>query len=149
MKIAAIFKYSLILIVVLTSLVLFSSCGSGTSTPTVAPATTLANSPTTPAPTATPQNVTKDLTAQNIAFDLKTINVPAGSVVTINFVNKDTVPHNFALYTDSSANTPLFVGKVINKGQITYNFNAPDAPGSYFFRCDVHPLAMVGTFIVQ
>jgi plastocyanin len=30
----------------------------------------------------------------------------------------------------------------------TYTFEAPD-PGEYFFRCDVHPVDMTGTFVVR
>ncbi|OGO07454.1 MAG: hypothetical protein A2Y92_02725 [Chloroflexi bacterium RBG_13_57_8] len=84
-----------------------------------------------------------------MAFDKQTITVPAGASVTMNFVNEDSVPHNFALYTDSSAATPIFVGEVIGKRSIVYSFVAPGTPGSYFFRCDVHPISMTGTFVVQ
>lgn len=31
----------------------------------------------------------------------------------------------------------------------TYTFTAPSTPGTYFFRCDVHPTVMTGQFIVQ
>jgi plastocyanin len=100
---------------------------------------------------AGPQEVTIDLTAQNIAFDTKTITVPAGSRVTINFDNKDSgVPHNFAVYTDSSATTSIFKGKIITgPAKTTYIFDAPTAPGTYFFRCDVHPTQMNGQFVVE
>jgi len=30
----------------------------------------------------------------------------------------------------------------------TYTFTAPSTPGTYFFRCDVHPETMTGQFIV-
>ena len=43
---------------------------------------------------------------KNMAFDKNSIAVPVGANVTINFNNKDTIPHNFALYTNSSAATP-------------------------------------------
>jgi hypothetical protein len=33
----------------------------------------------------------------------------------------------------------IFSGDIITGGKnITYRFNAPDTPGTYFFRCDVH-----------
>ena len=99
--------------------------------------------------TDTAKKVSIDLTAQNIAFDKSTITAPAGAKVTMNFVNKDSMPHNFALYTDSSAATSIFVGKIINKGSVTYSFTAPEKPGSYFFRCDVHPVKMTGAFVAQ
>ncbi len=66
------------------------------------------------------------------------------------FVNNDVnIPHNFALYTDSKATTPIFVGNLVSGPvTVTYTFTAPATPGHYFFRCDVHPETMTGTFIV-
>jgi plastocyanin len=90
------------------------------------------------------------LTSQNIAFDKNTISVPAGSTVVMTFVNNDAgVPHNFALYTDSSASQKLFAGDFVTGVKtVTYTFTAPSKPGNYFFRCDVHPTVMYGTFVV-
>ncbi len=90
------------------------------------------------------------LTAKNVAFDKNTITVPAGSKVTMTFVNNDSgVPHNFALYTDSSAATSIFKGTVVTgPSTTTYTFTAPGTAGTYFFRCDVHPETMTGSFIV-
>jgi plastocyanin len=86
-----------------------------------------------------------------MAFDQSTITVSAGAQVTINFNNKDSgIPHNFSLYTDSSASKSLFIGQTITGPKtITYTFTAPATPGNYFFRCDVHPTIMTGTFAVQ
>lgn len=98
-----------------------------------------------------PQGVTIDLTAENTAFDMKTITVPVGARVTINFNNKDSgVPHNFAAYTDSSGTTAIFKGGIVTgPAETTYTFTAPSKPGTYFFRCDVHPTVMTGQFIVK
>jgi len=106
-------------------------------------------STSTPSPPAG-THVMIDLTAQNIAFNQSTITVPNSVEVMINFENKDNgMPHNFAIYTDSSAEKSLFVGQIITgPSQITYTFPAP-ASGTYFFRCDVHPTVMTGTFIVK
>jgi cytochrome c oxidase subunit II len=106
------------------------------------------STPPTPAPGV---HVMVDLMAQNIMFDKSTITVPAGAEVMINFDNKDAgVPHNFALYTDSSATTLIFRGNIITGPKtITYTFTAPATPGNYFFRCDVHPTMMTGTLVVQ
>jgi plastocyanin len=101
---------------------------------------------------STPQAVTINLTAQNIAFDKSSITVPAGASVTIHFDNKDAgIPHNFSVYTDSSATTAIFIGQPTITGLATvdYKFTAPATPGTYFFRCDVHPSNMTGSFIVQ
>jgi len=97
------------------------------------------------------KSVTIDLVAQNISFDKSTITVPAGAEVTVNFDNKDSgIPHNFAVYHSAAANNPIFKGKVITGPQkITYKFTAPSSPGTYYFRCDVHPTIMTGQFIVK
>jgi plastocyanin len=117
----------------------------GTTTPAV---TTMP--PTIPTPSGGGNTVQVTLTAQNIAFDKSTITVPAGSTVVMVFNNMDSgVPHNFALYTDLHATSRIFVGD-FNTGPktVTYTFTAPATPGNYFFRCDVHPETMTGTFTV-
>ncbi len=116
----------------------------GTLVVTAAPVTP----PVTTAPTG--QTVQVTLTAKNIAFDKSTITVPHGATVVMTFVNNDQgIPHNFALYTDSHATTPIFVGTIVTGvTTTTYTFTAPSAPGNYFFRCDVHPTQMTGTFVV-
>lgn len=75
------------------------------------------------------------------------MSAPAGASVTIIFNNKDSMPHNFALYTDSRAATVIFRGEIIGQKTINYQFTTPTTPGTYFFRCDVHP-AMAGSFVV-
>ncbi len=84
-----------------------------------------------------------------MAFDMTTITVPAGAAVTMNFSNKDVVPHDFALYTDSTAVTVIYKSDTVaGSSSKTYTFNAPTTPGTYYFRCDIHPLAMKGSFVV-
>lgn len=75
------------------------------------------------------------------AFDKESITIPADSTVAINFDNQDSrIPHNFAVYTDSSGNDVIFRGDIItgpmNK---TYTFKAPHDPGTYSFMCDIPP----------
>ena len=105
----------------------------------------------TPAPASTAMpTATVNLVAKDISFNLNTLTVSVGADVTINFDNQDSVPHNFALYTDSTARTPIFQGNIISgPGTATYKFMAPMQPGTYFFRCDVHPTMMIGSFIVK
>ncbi len=97
------------------------------------------------------KNVTINLTAKNSAFNTSTITVPAGSNVTISFDNLDTgVEHNFALYETAEATKKIYDGdEIVGPAEITYNFIAPDKPGTYFFRCDDHPEKMTGQFVVQ
>ncbi len=114
------------------------------STPVPSPA------PSTAATLPAGKSVSINLVAQNTAFDLGTINVPAGASVTINFTNRDSIPHNFALYTDGTAQTLIFRGQIITApATASYTFTAPAKPGTYFFRCDVHPMLMTGSFVVQ
>jgi len=96
------------------------------------------------------QTVAMTLTCQNIAFDKPTLTAPTGSHVVMTFVNNDgSVAHNFALYTDSSATKKIFVSDFITGAKTsTYEFDVPSTPGTYFFRCDVHPTIVFGTFIV-
>jgi plastocyanin len=111
-----------------------------------------------PAPAGTPeliedfegQSVT--LVAQNIAFDTRQITVQSGGRVRIRLDNRDAVQHNVAVYVSSTSTTPASPGSV----GLTFTGPAMDdtvfdtpAAGSYFFRCDVHPTTMTGTFTVQ
>lgn len=111
--------------------------------------------PGTTIPTVTPtvsptedRGIRVKITAKNFAFDLSTITVPAGSQVMVEFENEDRAAHNVAFYTTPSVTTTIYKGEIITgPSKITYTFTAPSTPGTYFFRCDVHP-AMQGQFIV-
>lgn len=155
--------YYLPAVLLLISLFVLSACSSSPPATTTPPTTTTTMPPMTMTPITTPPpsttttttptgpSVTVDLSAKSFAFDKASITVPAGAAVTLNFTNNDSgVPHNFSLYTDSSAAKAIFVGKIIQGvSTITYQFTAPSTPGTYFFRCDVHPTQMTGSFIVQ
>jgi plastocyanin len=79
------------------------------------------------------------ITALNLAFDQEELAVPAGAAVSLRFENQDSAPHNVAIYTDESAGQAIFVGEIFSgPGSRTYQLPAI-APGTYFFRCDVHP----------
>ncbi len=142
----------LVLLLLFTAgIVLSAGCASqapGQPTPaqtaaTIAPTTNVTG-------TAGGTSVAMTLTAKDIAFDTSTLSAPAGSTVALTFVNNDAgVPHNFALYTDSTAATSIFRGANISgPATTTYTFTAPATPGSYFFRCDPHPETMTGSFVV-
>lgn len=102
-------------------------------------------------PTGGGQTVNVYLEAVNIHFNLSTITVPAGATVKVHFENNDAgIPHNFAVYTNSAATTALFTGQTITGvSSTTYTFTAPSTPGTYYFRCDVHPSQMNGNFVVH
>jgi heme/copper-type cytochrome/quinol oxidase subunit 2 len=124
--------------------------------PSPTPAPTPVPSPgASPTPSAAPSPGTAggviNVSANNLKFDTDTISAAAGSDVTIRFNNQDTsVPHNIAFYTDATATKPIFTGNIITgPATTTYTFTAPSTPGNYFFRCDVHPTIMTGTFVVN
>jgi plastocyanin len=97
-----------------------------------------------------PGPVSVTIVAQNLAFDLSTLTANAGSEFNVTLDNQDSgVLHNVAFYTDRSLAQPISVGELIT-GPATemITFSAP-VPGTYFFRCDVHPDTMTGAFIVQ
>jgi plastocyanin len=93
---------------------------------------------------------TVTLIALDLAFDKEEITLTAGAETTICLDNQDqTLPHNVAIYEDESAETLIFQGDIVEGATTTrYTFTAPD-PGTYFFRCDLHPIQMTGTVIVE
>lgn len=144
-----------------------SSAGMGTEDP-VAPATTAAPSsappsPRAPAPaakssaaagtqpkaTCSPSGTSLQISSQNIKFDKNCLAAPANQPFTIAFKNGDAgVPHDIAIYTNSSATTVLFKGAVV-AGPTTTTYHVPALKaGTYYFRCDIHPTQMFGTFVV-
>jgi plastocyanin len=104
---------------------------------------------TTPGPSTGGNTIT--VTAAGMAFDTSTITVSAGAHVTITFINNDSgVRHNVAFYTSAAATTVINIGGMTTGvSTLTYTFDAPTTPGTYFFRCDVHPTTMTGEFIVK
>jgi len=129
-----------------------------TSSPSVTPTTvattvtitttfTTSQGVTTPSPTEDKGERIR-IKAKNFAFDVSRITVPASSQVIIEFENEDSAQHNVAFYTTPSLTTTIYKGGIITgPGEITYTFTAPAVPGTYYFRCDVHP-SMNGQFIV-
>ena len=98
-----------------------------------------------------PGPVSVTIIAQNLAFDLDRLVANAGSEFNVTLDNRDAgVPHNIAFYTDRSGSQAILVGELITgPATETVTFTAPASPGTYFFRCDVHPDTMTGAFIVQ
>jgi len=100
-----------------------------------------------PAPSAAPSGLVLKVTASGIAYDLHQLTVPAGQAFSIEFTNKDKLPHNIGIY---QGKTELFRGDVVNgPGSATYNVPALQA-GQYTFICDYHPIAaMTGKLTVK
>jgi hypothetical protein len=82
-------------------------------------------------------------------FDTECLAVSPDEPFTIEFIEEDPgIPHNVAIYTDATAEEALFVGDVVNDETIVYEVDPLDE-GRYFFRCDLHPTTMTGTFVVE
>jgi plastocyanin len=90
-----------------------------------------------------------EVAAQGLKFDASTLSAPASQPFTLVFHNDDAgVPHNVAIYRDSSASQVLFKGELVT-GPTTVTYDVPAVPvGTYFFRCDVHP-QMNGSLVVE
>ena len=136
-----------------------------TPTPTAAPATQVPASgePTvapsgepapsgapTPAPSQAPgQTVVLTLSAQNIAFDTDTLEVPADTPFQIAFTNNDAgIPHNVAIHQGTPTGPEVWKGDIFN-GVATRVYDVPALPaGTYGFVCSVHP-NMTGTLTAK
>lgn len=104
-----------------------------------------------PQPTAAPGTTALTIVAQNLAFDPEALSAPAGQPVALTMDNQDAgVLHNVSVYADRGFSQPIFQGELVTGvTSITYNFDAPSTPGTYPFRCDVHPDTMVGQLTVN
>ena len=89
------------------------------------------------------------LTAAAVQFDTDQLSWPADEETTVAFHNEDSVPHNFSIYTDESAEEDLFVGQEIGAGASADYSVEPLEAGEYFFRCDLHPTSMTGTVTIE
>jgi plastocyanin len=90
--------------------------------------------------------------AAGTGFSTSCLAVQPGTAFTVAFSNADQAPHNFAIYTNSSATkllggAPSATDIVAPGASTTYQVAALPA-GTYFFRCDVHPTTMTGQFVV-
>jgi plastocyanin len=107
--------------------------------------TTNAGAPSRPAAPAEPGAPV--VFADQLTFTAAEVAVPAGVPFKLTFENRESAPHNLAIYTDSSASQRLYQGEIFSSGTRVYEVPAL-AAGSYFFRCDVHP-DMTGTIVAK
>ncbi len=100
---------------------------------------------------ATGGPVVTTIVARNLLFDKRTITAAAGVSVTVTIDNQDAgILHNLAFYRSRAA-TEKFAASELFAGTASrlVAFTAPSTPGNFFFRCDVHPDTMTGTFAVK
>jgi plastocyanin len=111
-----------------------AACGSTSAAPPASPAAPA--DPNAPA-----------ISADQLKFDQAAVTVPAGKAFQLTFTNKESAPHNVAIFTDSSASQAVFQGEIFSTATKVYDVPAL-AAGDYFFRCDVHP-DMTGTITAK
>ena len=109
-------------------------------------ATLAACGTTTAGGTPDPGSADVTVTSVDMAFTPGTVSAAAGQNFTLALVNEDAMPHNVAIYTDSSKSEKLFDGEMVTEGTIVYDIPALE-PGEYVFDCSLHP-NMTGTLVV-
>ncbi|HET6381040.1 MAG TPA: cupredoxin domain-containing protein [candidate division Zixibacteria bacterium] len=89
------------------------------------------------------------ISANNMEFDAPCMVANAGEAFTIEFTNMESVPHNVAVYTDSSTSEELGKTEIITGPDATAEVEVgPLDAGEYWFDCQVHPTQMNGTLYV-
>ena len=111
-----------------------------------------APSTATCSPSGSTVSVVAPVGASGTGFEQTCYAASAKQAFTITFDNKDTsITHNFAVY-DTQGGKYIFGAEptqlVTGPGTATYKVT-PQAPGTYYFQCDVHPTTMNGTFVVK
>lgn len=96
-----------------------------------------------------PSGTTLTLTASGTKFNTNCLAAPADRAFTINFDNKDSLPHNIQILASHSASEALFDGEIIT-GPTAKTLNVPALKaGTLAFHCKIHPGLMSGTFVVK
>ena len=118
----------------------------GTAGPTTAPGETPAE---TPGGGGGGSGVVIKISAQGIAFDTDTLEVPADTPFQIEFANNDAgIPHNVAIHEGTPTGPEIWKGEIFN-GVETRVYDVPALPaGAYGFICTVHP-NMAGTLTAK
>jgi plastocyanin len=88
------------------------------------------------------------LCSDNLVFDATIIEAPVGDEFTITYTNAESQPHNVAVYTEEGGEE-IVKGEIITGPDVTTQVVVPALdPGTYYFRCDIHP-EMEGTVVVE
>jgi plastocyanin len=86
------------------------------------------------------------ISATDLTFDRAELDVPAGRPFTLVIENRDSAPHNLAIYRDANATDTFFKGEVFT-GPGSRVYAVPQlSQGTWYFRCDVHT-EMQGTVV--
>lgn len=89
------------------------------------------------------------ISANRLAFSAPELSLPADRPVTLEFDNREPVPHNLGIFRGADdTGEKVFTGEVFSGPKKTSYRLSPLAPGAYYFRCDVHPTIMKGSIKV-
>ena len=89
------------------------------------------------------------LSAKDIKFSAPCIEAAAGVPIVIHFTNQEDMPHNVAVYSDSSKTTELVKGDIITGPNASTTVTVPaQQPGLFFYECSVHN-SMNGALVVR
>ena len=92
---------------------------------------------------------TLDITAANIEFSTDLLEAPAGEI-TVVFTNEEALPHNWSLYEDDEFQEDIVLGELLTSEGDSEEIDLGEVEaGTYYFRCDVHPQAMIGELVVE
>ena len=138
-------SWRFVVLVAIASVAL-AGCGgpAPASTPSERPSPTPVPGPTLGAASAV------NLTARNVEFNLKTLEVPANAAFVVRFTNADGVdlPHDVDIRRPNGS-TIDDQDPIDGQSQIEYVFE-PLPPGDYVFICSIHPVpTMTGTLRVR
>ena len=119
-----------------------AACSTGPTT------TPLPSGAEPPSDCARVENGVINIGARDLGFTQPCMVANAGEAFTIHFTNADAMPHNVAVYNDSSKANEIMRGEIQpGQGEIDYDVDALEA-GQYYFDCTVHPADMNGTLYV-
>lgn len=89
------------------------------------------------------------ISAQNLEFSAPCMVANAGEPFTIHFENLEGVPHDVAVYTDSSKDNEVMRGDPITGPNQSKDYEVPAMEaGQAYFDCTIHPADMNGTLYV-
>jgi plastocyanin len=88
------------------------------------------------------------ITIEGSAFNPDEFTVPADGDVVIGITNEDTIAHTFTVYTDAEFTEMQGTTLPLDGGAGDTVFGTFPA-GEYFFRCEIHPAQMQGSFTAE
>jgi plastocyanin len=90
-----------------------------------------------------------EIAAISNEFDVEELRAPAGSI-TVEFDNRDGgIPHNIHFFKGDDAEGESVAETTLEVGPIEQTLTFDVEPGTYYYRCDVHPTTMEGTLTVE